>query len=69
MYTAQAKDLKEEMFELVDLLKTEKTLTTYQKYKIALGMQQNRLYMEAHVLGTGNPSALEKLGIILENKS
>jgi hypothetical protein len=32
-------------------------------------MQQNRLYMEAHVLGTGNPSALEKLGIILENKS
>lgn len=73
MYTAEAKDLKEELFELVDLLEVTEnfekdSLTTYEKFQIALGMQKNRLYMEANVLGTGGPSALEKLSMVLEEK-
>jgi hypothetical protein len=73
MYTAESKDLKEELFEIVSLLEehlqnTGEEMTPYELFKIALGMQNNRLYMEANVLGTGHPSALERISMVLENK-
>jgi hypothetical protein len=68
MYTAEAKDLKEELFEIVTLIEThlyaneeQDEMSLYEKFKIALEMQYNRLYMEANNLGKGEPSALEKL--------
>ncbi len=73
MYTVETKDLKEELFELVDQLEmnlhaNEKGMTTYEMFTIALALQKNRLYMEANVLGTGHPSALEKIAMVLEEK-
>jgi hypothetical protein len=73
MYTAESKDLKEELFEIVNLLEehlhnTGEEMTPYELFKIALEMQRNRLYMEANVLGTGHPSALERISMVLENK-
>jgi hypothetical protein len=43
-------------------------MTPYEVFTIALGMQKNRLYMEANVLGTGHPSALERISMVLEEK-
>lgn len=75
MYTAESKDLKEELFEIVDRLQDyleennfEGGMTNFEIFQIALGMQKNRLYMEANVLGTGHPSALERISMVLENK-
>lgn len=75
MYTAESKDLKEELFEIVESLEDylqehdyEKGMTFYETFKVALEMQKNRLYMEAHVLGTGHPSALERISMVLEEK-
>lgn len=75
MYTAQSKDLKEEVFEIVELIENfieennyEDGMTVYETLKIAVEMQKNRLYMEANVLGTGHPSALERISMVLEEK-
>jgi hypothetical protein len=75
MYTAQSKDLKEELFEIVDLLENfieennyEEGMTVYETFKIAVEMQKNRLYADANVLGTEHPSALERISMVLEKK-
>lgn len=68
MYTAEAKDLKEELFELLTLIENhlhendeQDEMSIYQKFKIALNIQYNRLYMEANSLGKGEISSLEKI--------
>jgi len=75
MYTVEAKDLKKELFEMVNLLEDymEKNnyvdgMSNYEVFQIALGMQKNKLFAEANVLGTGYPSALERISMVLEEK-
>lgn len=73
MYTPQCKDLEQELFDNVTMLEnhldnTGEEMSPYELFTIALGMQKNRLYMEANVLGTGHPSALERISMVLEEK-
>lgn len=73
MYTTESRDLQGELFELVETIEShlhnsEEEMTPYEVFQIALGMQKNRLYADANVLGTGYPSALERISMVLEEK-